>query len=94
MGTRVQKIDVVEDRCDRCGALFSREHVDRKSGQTIEVEKSPFGLKPMNGVTVMMGKKRLVHYNRLCSNCSKHVKTLVKRMGKIDRTRGGKRKRK
>ena len=87
-------LTVVENRCDRCSVLFSVYHVvgDRKT-------------KVKDGLTVSVGPFKMVigsgrgavelFYDNICETCASRAFTMMDRMGKVDRTRGGwKRKKK
>jgi hypothetical protein len=80
-------ITVVEDRCDRCNALFSIEHVS--DGETLKAKK---GSKKFGSFRVQLGTgddATVLSYEHICETCANKALTMMKAMGKVDRTRGG-----
>jgi hypothetical protein len=85
-------LTVVEDRCDRCNALFSVTHMEGD-----KPVKRKTGSKKVGSFRMVIGsgKKAVeLRYENICETCANRAATMMAAMGKVDRTRGGGRRRK
>jgi hypothetical protein len=85
---------LVETRCDRCKALISSTKVEEGSGNIIHdnSKKSKNRRFNLDAFSVCCGQRVIIEYERLCSSCSNHMDTLIKKMRPVNRVAGRGRK--
>jgi len=79
----VEEVRIMEERCDRCRSLLTTKRV---VGQKERVTEHATSNGPFH---VSNGNNSLINYNKICRHCQSHLMTLVKKMGVVDRTKGG-----
>ena len=84
----VETIQMVEERCDRCRLLLVTKRT-RKDGEVLSARRHA---EQTGKFEVLENGKKVVAYEMICAHCLSHLRTILKKMGPVDRTKGGKQK--
>ena len=76
------KVFLIEERCDRCNAMMAVKNSD---GEEVMRRVDSKG-----SIKIELLGKTVVYYENVCPACYSTCQRIIEKMGKIDRTRGGK----
>ena len=81
----VEEVKIIENRCYRCRMLLSTKRISEaeKNEWTEETVVS----ESVGPFLVRAEKKEIISYKRICPTCYSHLLNVVKKMGKVDRTK-------